>query len=248
MCLRERVDLRKSHVLSEFLYEPTYERYDPKAPKKGRMLELPSNADEKLSHLQKGYRERLLCGECEQHLNKICEHYAAGVLRRMDETEIKSGEGYVVIEDVDYKAFKLFLMAQLWRAGVARNSQWEAVKLGPHEDRLRRMLLGAEPGKPHEYACALTCIPSSVGPLSRAVVPPTAYKIQGHRWYDFTARGYSFTYVVSSHSKQSFEPWLRLSENGRLPVISDSTGSVELRGGKMIRHMQDQRTAREGDE
>jgi hypothetical protein len=35
LCLKE-TELLRSHVLSEFLYDPTYERYDPARPKQGR--------------------------------------------------------------------------------------------------------------------------------------------------------------------------------------------------------------------
>ena len=112
----EGTELRESHVLSEFLYKPTYERYDHEQPKQGRMLSVPADTDEKLSYLQKGLRERLLCGGCEQYLNQIGEQYASRVLKRMDETEISTGERYTVVTGVDYRPFKLFLMTQLWRA------------------------------------------------------------------------------------------------------------------------------------
>jgi hypothetical protein len=83
------------------------------------------------------------------------------VLKEMAETEIPADESYAVVSGVEYQPFKLFLMAQLWRAGVASDPLWEVVRLGPHEDRLRKMLLEADPGKSHEYACALTRIPAS---------------------------------------------------------------------------------------
>ena len=53
LCLQEAVRLKKSHVLSEFLYEPTYERYDPEKPKQGRMLEVPADTGEKLRYLHR---------------------------------------------------------------------------------------------------------------------------------------------------------------------------------------------------
>ena len=41
----EETELHESHVISEFLYEPTYERFDPKQPKQGRMLKVPADTD-----------------------------------------------------------------------------------------------------------------------------------------------------------------------------------------------------------
>ncbi len=245
LCLQE-AELLRSHVLSEFLYSPTYERYDPARPKQGRMLEVPANLGKKIGYLQRGLRERLLCRTCEQHLSRSCERYAAEVLKTMDETEIPAGESYAVVSGVEYQPFKLFLVAQLWRAGVASDPLWEAVQLGPHQERMRKMILEADPGKPHEYACALTRIPASLDLLSRAVIPPITLKVKGHWWYDFIARGYTWTYVVSSHSKNAFEPWLRLSEDGDLPILRDDTGSLEERSAATIRWLQEQRLTREG--
>jgi hypothetical protein len=233
-------------VLSEFLYDPTYERYDPGRPKQGRMLKVPADLEKQIGYLQKGPRERLLCSACEQHLSQSCERYAAGVLRKMDETDIPAGQSYAVVSEVEYQPFKLFLMAQLWRAGVASDPLWEAVQLGPHEERMRKMIVETDPGKPHEYACALTRIPASLGLLSRAVVPPITLKVKGHRWYDFIAKGYTWTYVVSSHSKYAFEPWLRLSEDGDLPILRDDTGSLEERSAATIHWLKEQRLTREG--
>ena len=83
------------------------------------MLKVPAHTDEKLSYLQKGLRERLLCGGCEQYLNRNGEQYASKVLKKMDETEIPAGERSTLVTGVEYRPFKLFLMMQLWRAGVA---------------------------------------------------------------------------------------------------------------------------------
>ena len=68
LCLEE-TELRKSHVLSEFLYESTYEPLDLERPKQGRMVKVPADTDEKPRIMQKGLRERLLCGRCERYLN-----------------------------------------------------------------------------------------------------------------------------------------------------------------------------------
>lgn len=247
LCLKKQ-ELRKSHILSEFLYEPTYQHFDPENPKKKRMLQVPSDMTVKLSYPQKGFWERLLCGACEQHLNRIGERYAAGVLKRLDDTEIPNGDRYAVVSEVDYASFKLFLMMQIWRADVASGSDWRAVNLGPHREQIRRMLLAADPGRPHEYACSVTQIPASKGALARALVPPATAKYYGHRLYEFTACGYSWMYIVSGHSKVLFEPEFHLSEQGDLPIIADSTGSIDLRSREMIRQLQQQRATRKSGE
>ena len=206
-------------MLSEFLFDLTYQRFDLERPKQGRILKVPAATDEKPKIMQKGLRERLLCGGCEQYLNRNGEQYASKVLKKMDETEISAGERYTLVSGVEYRPFKLFLMMQLWRAGIASDPFWKDVRLGPHEERLREMLLRSDPGEPHEYACMISRLLSSNGLLSRTIAQPYAEKIEGHTWHHFIARGYSWLYVVSSRSKNAYEPRSVFSERDELPII-----------------------------
>ena len=243
---RKAAALLNSHVLSEFLYKPTYHHYDPEDPKKKKMLNMPSDPQRKLEWPQKGLRERLLCGDCEQRLNRMGERYAADVLKRMDELVIPPGERSTTIKGVEYAPFKLFTMMQLWRASVAGGGYWQKVRLGPQEEKLRTMLLDEDPGTPNQYACAITKVPASLGPLAKAVVPFATAKYGGHYVYEFTARGYSWMYVASDRFRGFKEPGMILSEEGNLPIHSDATGSLELRANKLIKQMQEQRRIREG--
>ncbi len=245
LCKTEAV-LLNSHVLSEFLYRPTYHHYDPTNPKKKKMLNVPSDPKLKLQWPQKGFRERLLCADCEQRLNSMGERYGAGVLERMDELVIPPGERSATISGVEYAPFKMFTMMQLWRAGVAAGEYWKKVRLGPQEEKLRTMLLDEDLGTPNQYACAITKIPASLGPLARAVVPFAAAEHGGHQVYEFTARGFSWMYVASDRFKGFEEPDMVLSEEGNLPIHSDPTGDLELRANMLIRQMQEQRRIREG--
>lgn len=245
LCKMETV-LLKSHVLSEFLYKPTYHHYDPADPKKKKMLNVPSDPKLKLQWPQKGFRQRLLCACCEQRLNRMGERYASDILRRMDALSIPPGERSATISGVEYAPFKLFTMMQLWRAGVAGGDYWEKVRLGPQEEKLRTMLLNEDAGTPIQYPCVITKVPSSLGPLSRAVVPFTVAKYGGHHLYEFTARGYSWLYVASDRFKGFEEPDLILSEEGKLTIHSAPTGDLELRANMLVRQMQEQRRVREG--
>jgi hypothetical protein len=247
LCKRE-AELLNSHVLTEVLYQPTYHHYDPKDPKKKRMLNMPSDPKRKLEWPQKGIKERLLCADCEQHLNRIGERYASGILKQMGALSIPPGQRRATITGVEYAPFKLFMMTQLWRAGVAGGEMWEKVRLGPQEEKLRTMLLNEDPGTPNQYACAITKVPASLGPLSRAVVPFGGAKYGGHHLYEFVARGHSWMFVASDRFKGFDEPDLILSESGDLPILLDLTGSLERHANMLIGQMQQQRRAREEDD
>lgn len=179
-------------------------------------------------------------------LNRMGERYAAGVFERMDALSIPPGQPGAILPDVEYAPFKLFTMMQLWRAGVAGGEYWDKVRLGPQEEKLRTMLLNEDAGTSNQYPCVITKVPSSLGPLSRAVVPFTVAKYGGHHLYEFTARGHSWLYVASDRFKGFEEPDLILSEEGNLPIHSAPTGDLELRANMLIRQMQEQRHIREG--
>ena len=59
------------------------------------------------------------------------------------------------IADFDYSTLKLFFLTLLWRAGVTKRDMFRKVQLGPHEHRLRRMILAGDPGDQHDYAVAV---------------------------------------------------------------------------------------------
>ena len=108
----------------------------------------------KMEIKQQGIYEYLLCRECEQLLSPL-ETYANDILfRHMDAAPHEVGRIWKFY-DIDYKKFKLFEMSLLWRAGVSNHKMFSAVKLGPHEEIIRNMLLSLNPGRYYEYGSAL---------------------------------------------------------------------------------------------
>jgi hypothetical protein len=65
--------------------------------------------------------------------------------------------GYV-IQDLDYHRLKLYLLSLLWRMGVSSLPEFQLIRLGPHEARIRDMLLGDDPGKSNDYGCILQVV------------------------------------------------------------------------------------------
>lgn len=62
-----RKELRKSHILPEFFYVETYDE-------KHRAIQVTSQPGEKEMFIQKGEREKLLCGDCELHIRLYCKN------------------------------------------------------------------------------------------------------------------------------------------------------------------------------
>jgi hypothetical protein len=132
-----------------------------------------------------------------------------------------------MLKDVDYATFKLFLMSLLWRAGVSTLETFEEVDLGPHESRLRQMLLAAEPGAPHDYAC-LIIIPESIPQfVARAIWPPQAFRFAGLRCFRFIIGGYLWCFVTARHAKSVVPLSSILNTDGDLPLLRDFDRSAD---------------------
>jgi hypothetical protein len=123
-----------------------------------------------LRYVAKGLREALLCASCERRLGEFESYFAnswfgshglpSAIPPELDLPEMRRRGRSVEIEApmVDYRRFKLFHLSVLWRASVSGREEFRDVHLGPHEDRMRLMLLRGDPGGGADYrigCCAL---------------------------------------------------------------------------------------------
>src|SRR5262249_36733610 len=143
LCLEDK-PLCASHIIPEFLHRDLYDS-------KHRAREIRVGR-ETATYLQKGYREKLLCLGCEQLLNDryekpFCQEWRPGTLipTKPLPDPVYGGAG------LDYAAIKLCLLSILFRCSVSTLSQFSVVTLGPHQDKLRRMILDGNPGPPGRY-------------------------------------------------------------------------------------------------
>lgn len=136
-------ELCLSHVVPEFFYKPIYDQKHRLFPRIGARL-LDS------APLQKGLREPLLCQDCEQRLS-VHEKYVSENPFAAVEARALSHNDVVELRDLTYCSVRLCFLSILWRMSVATGEAWKAVRLGPHEDSLRQMLLKGDPGQPWEF-------------------------------------------------------------------------------------------------
>lgn len=202
LCSNQR-ELCYSHIIPEFMYKALYSnnhKFNGIQP------------DGSVSKLQKGLREYLLCADCEGKLNKY-ETYSSILFRRLIKENFK---GEVLCESIDYKQLKLFLLSILWRAGVTTVPTF-AIDLGPHEERIRDMIVNENPGKENEYPCVIYFFKDE-RIKSRRIYPPRKLRLEGHRCFRFLISRFLFIFFVSSHNK-SEKAKLSLRSNGSLNVI-----------------------------
>ncbi len=189
LCERE-VRLVASHIIPEFLYQTLYDS-------KHRFHQISADPSGQNQYKQKGLRETLLCEACEQHLS-VPEQYMCRLLNGDIPATIVNKAGYIHLSGLDYPKLKLFQLSVLWRAGVSSLAPFSQVQLGPHEPRLRSMLLSDEPGLAADYGCIMATLMDGSELLTGIVAAPTWARLAGLMAYRFVFGGIVFVFVVSS--------------------------------------------------
>jgi len=147
LCLESK-SLCGSHIISECFYEKIYDE-------KHRFLPI-STEDEKLQFQQKGFREDLLCHDCELRLSGW-----ESTLKR-DFVDIgKEQSNFLTInrvhkqilkvQNIRYDNFKRGILSILWRLSITSHPFYSKYQLGIYEDKLRILLKNDGPIPEHCY-------------------------------------------------------------------------------------------------
>jgi hypothetical protein len=211
LCNEER-ELADSHIISEFLYKPTY-----REKHRAKQIELPAC---KTRHIQKGHREELLCFECEQRFSKYERYFSQIWYGNQAKRPSAVHPPGVAIQGLDYARFKLFHLSVLWRAAISSRDEYQAVRLGIHERRIADLLLRGDPSSDDQYPIgAFALVDRNTDKcLEGLIVSPVVRKSEGQTTYIFVFGGCAWLYGVSSHWVRWFPRSLR--EDGTLTVPS----------------------------
>jgi len=156
------------------------------------------SSDEKERLVQKGFREHLLCQECETQLSKY-EGYTTRLIQNIDNFQKDLSGLFVYSNNVDYRQFKLFQLSILWRAGVSRHKMFSQVKLGSkHEERIRCMLVEENPGRFLDYGCFITMFPNAQK-TDKIIWSPVELRLDGHNGYKLMTGNLMWYFFVTSH-------------------------------------------------
>ena len=178
LCHKVR-DLRKAHIIPEFLYRPLYNS-------KGHAMGINGRGNRGWKPVQKGEREPLFCESCEQYFNEYFEKpfYAQWVAAKPLPNPWPATD-YIHEVTVDYSSFKLFHLSVLFRANVTSLPTFAEVSLGPHEEKLRQLILKRDAAEPHQYPVhgVVVVHPETHGTVPKVVSRPVRSSHDGHRCY-----------------------------------------------------------------
>lgn len=172
--------------------------------------------------IQKGYRENLLCEDCEGVINKY-ETYFAKTWYQQKKLPDKIENNHTILSGLDYLNFKLFHLSIMWRASISTRDEFKNVDLIPrHQERLRKMVLNNDPGREDRYsffAIVLTDKDNQV--VHEAIMEPVNSKYAGHRIYVFIFAGCCWYYFVSNHSMAEHLRYC-FSKSGNLFLVREN--------------------------
>ncbi len=209
---KETRELNKSHIIPEFLYKPLYDE-------KHRAHVLSTAQRHSEPYIQKGYREKILCRFCENQFSGY-EKYAAEEVfgHKLREMPMVYGDKLQRIGGIDYKLFKIFQLSILWRASVSQGRFFSQVNLGPHEERVRRLLRSGYPDISAKYPCVIISIHSDDRLIKDFIDCPEHIRVKGHHMYRFFFGGFFWLYFISRHDLPPFVKDLAISEEGTMKV------------------------------
>lgn len=196
--------LQNSHIIPEFVFTSLYDD-------KHRMNVLSTRKQKPRPYEQKGLREKLLCANCETKLSQL-ELYAKTAFdgkcaeRRLPRV--------IIVKDVDYKKFKLFLLSVIWRASISSLDFFSEVNLGYHEEILRKIILSEDPGSSDKYGIVPFALVDGHKIETGIITQPSRKKMYGQVGYKFIFGGFMWAYFVSSISAPDpVKPLLPLEDN-----------------------------------
>ena len=215
LCLEPK-ELRNSHIVPEFLYNGMYDQ------KAHGAIAINGVGRKGWTYLRKGFQEFLLCNECEQFLNQTYEEFFhrlwckdGGLL-----PEVLSQDWYE-FDIRDYTKFKLFHLSVLFRASVASLPVFDQVKLGPHCEKIRKMILDQDPGGEMDYP--IYCMALFQNGRRKAEPffgTPYRIRINCHNGYCFPFGYCLWRYGVTNHTTELVKE-VCLRESGKLYVITE---------------------------
>jgi hypothetical protein len=202
---QKNAELRNSHIIPELVYKPMYDD-------KHRFMQINPKQSH-VSHHQKGFRQRLLCQQCETYLSKS-ENY----VRRF----LYGGTGYYVrqhgpisfLTGLNYHQIRIFFLSVLWRMSVCTLKVFNSVSLGPHQERIRRMLLADDPGEPDQYGF-FAVVPIIDGKFfTDWILEPDWIRYENRRLYRAVIGGILYMFTASNQPLVPPHPCLFIQKNG----------------------------------
>lgn len=138
LCKMENRELQHSHIVSEQFYTEIYT-----STHKFKPIKIGKRKQTRFE--QKGYREYLLCFDCEQCLalweSELKRFFDALSGEQSATMEVSKLNEFLIVEGFNHDFIKKGLLSILWRMGLSSFELFESYNLGPYSEKIRFHLL-----------------------------------------------------------------------------------------------------------
>jgi hypothetical protein len=94
----------------------------------------------------------------------------------------------------------------LWRCSVSTHETYKFVKLGPHEEIIRKILRDGVLPEKDRYPILFHALIHDSGEINNQLISmPLMYKMEGHAIYEMIFGGCAWYFKISNHSYSEFE-------------------------------------------
>ncbi len=214
---KSELDLSKSHILSEFIYE-----YNQLYDSNHRYHIVSTNPNFRSKKPPKGIYEKLLCKKCEKRFRYLEDKASIQLKNLQDNTKKRPSK--FQFNTSDYESFKLFQLSLLWRGSVSNRPEFQDFTLVQHEEHLRNMLLNNRPGDTSDYGFYAICNPKNIDLVKQLIIAP---EFIGNMFGFDTVRliyfGFFWIFIIANNAI-NFPSELRerlFSKSGQLTVLID---------------------------
>lgn len=221
LCLEEK-KLCNSHIVPEFIF---------KRLKEGEgCFHVYRESAKGFTTFGRTFTEKLLCQECESLFSKW-ETYASLFFSDQIQLSGKPKGNHLVLSGVDYEKLKLFYMSLLWRFSITRNPWLKGHDLGPHKEKLRKLLIASDPAEPWRYGCTIIAVKVDDEHVPDLLVPPTKAKIDGHWFTRLVINGFILAYITSSHPPDKRLQSMFLQRDGSFLFVRNELFDIPFLSG-----------------
>jgi len=223
LCLKDKDLLKKSHIIPQFMHKGLRDG-------DGKFFRISIDDFSKSQAIYTGeFESDILCQECDNNILGGLEGYASRLLYggqlykgeniKFENRKNQYGVAMTNISGIDYEKFKLFLLSLLWRASISNRNFYQQVDLGPHEDIIRKMILGGNPDDYKQYPCLIATYLNHKELPPALVGQPIRVKSKDGTRYVFLIGGFIYMFFVSSHAIPDWIFELVINENQEINIL-----------------------------
>jgi|RhiMetdeSRZDD1v2_1073273.scaffolds.fasta_scaffold69486_4 hypothetical protein len=220
LCGENKKLCQKSHIIPNFMYQDLFDEEN-----RIHAFQVKNSKIKQLGSRQTGeFDKYILCPSCDNKTLGRLDTYVSLILydgypKTFQRCESPNGMKYISYTGIDYVRFKLFLLSVLWRASISTRPLFREVRLGPHEERIRQMLLNSDPGEYLKYPCVMMTYRHLKDWPVDIVTQASHSRANGGHVYKFMVSGMLYIFFISDNAIPTALMDVPINRKGEIKII-----------------------------